>query len=276
MAEKDMTLPWESEEAPANRAEGAFVIDVGGFEGPLDLLLQLARNQKVDLTKISILALAEQYLDYIAQLGQMRLEIAADYLVMAAWLAYLKSRLLLPEPQADDEPSGEEMAAALALRLQRLELIRKYAVQLGDRARLDRDVFGRGAPEPIEVERKSTYTATLYDLLSAYATQRRRNTVVVHHVRKREVWALAEARAALSRLIGRIAEWTPLEVFLSPYIANPEQRRTVLASAFAAGLELVREGGLSMRQSAPFAPIHLRDGAKARPGGLEQSGVANG
>ena len=248
-------------EAPARPAQDSatFIIELAGFEGPLDLLLSLARTQKVDLAKISISALAEQYLTFIGELHKMRLEIAADYLVMAAWLTYLKSRLLLPEP-ASDEPSGEELAAALAFRLRRLETIRDLASRLAGRPRLDRDIFSRGAPEPIVIERQSTYTATLYDLLSAYANQRRRNTVTVHRVARREVFSLADARQMLATLIGRLADWMPMEAFLTPFFATTERRRTVMASTFAAGLELVREGRLAMRQTEPFAPLHLRAG----------------
>ncbi|MET4633208.1 segregation and condensation protein A [Kaistia defluvii] len=251
---------WEMQEAP-DRKEGdsALVVDVDGFEGPLDLLLALARTQKVDLAKISILALAEQYLAYIEQLRQLRLELAADYLVMAAWLAYLKSRLLLPAPSPDEEPSGEEMAAALAFRLRRLEAMRDAAAKLVNRDRLGREVFPRGMPEPVEVIQHSDYAATLYDLLTAYASQRQRQMVSVVHVRRRQVWSLAEAREVLTRMIGSIADWTPVDMFLSPWIQTPEMRATVLASSFSASLELVREGRVELRQTAPFASLYMRD-----------------
>ncbi len=235
------------------------VVDVDGFEGPLDLLLALARNQKVDLAKISILALADQYLAYIEHLRKLRLELAADYLVMAAWLAFLKSKLLLPEPPAGGEPSGQELAAALAFRLQRLEAMRDAAARLVNRDRTGRDVFPRGAPEPIERQRRSLYATSLYELLAAYAAQRQRQMVSIVHVRRRQVWSLAEGRELLERMIGAIAEWTPMEVFLSPYLAAAETRASVRASAFGASLELVREGKLSLRQDAPFAPLYLRD-----------------
>jgi segregation and condensation protein A len=247
----------EPEWAP--RAEGSFVIDVDGFEGPLDLLLSLARTQKVDLARISVAALAEQYLGYIAQLRGLKLDIAAEYLVMAAWLAYLKSRLLLPEPESEDSPSAEDLATALTQRIRKLEAIRAAAAKLASRDRLGRDVFPRGAPEPIAAITHPRYSATLYDLLSAYADQRKRNVQRSMRVGKRAVWSLGEAREVLTRLIGSIAEWTPLEVFLSPYLATPEMRRTVTASAFGASLELAREGKIELRQAAPFAPIHLRD-----------------
>ena len=263
---------WEERPAGGLADESALVIDVDGFEGPLDLLLALARAQKVDLAKISILALAEQYLAYIAELGRLRLEMAADYLVMAAWLAYLKSRLLLPEPEAGDEPTGTELAAALAFRLRRLEAIREAAVRLANRNRLGRDVFARGAPEPVRIDRKPAYAATLYDLLTAYVAQRRRVVVAKVRIPKRQVWSLAEARSILSRLIGRLADWTPLEVLLRPYIVSPELRRTAIASTLGASLEMAREGKVSIRQTGAFAPIHLR-AAAGRP---ELEEVSNG
>jgi segregation and condensation protein A len=258
--ERDQEKIWETYQ-PVDRAgaDQALVVDVDGFEGPLDLLLTLARTQKVDITRISILALAEQYLSYIEEIRRLRLELAADYLVMAAWLAYLKSRLLLPEAEGDDEPTGEEMAEALAFRLRRLEAMRDAAAQLANRNRLGRDVFQRGAPEPVEITKRSEYSATLYDLLSAYAAQRQQRSISIVHVKKRQVWSLQEGREMLTRMIGRIAEWTPISVFLSPYLATPEMRATITASAFGASLELVREGKLELRQTETFAPIYLRD-----------------
>ncbi len=250
---------WERPERLKAEEDTPLVVDVAGFEGPLDLLLALARNQKVDLAQISILALADQYLAYIEQLRKLRLELAADYLVMAAWLAFLKSKLLLPEPQAGEEPSGQELAAALAFRLQRLEAMRDAAARLVNRDRTGRDVFPRGAPEPIERQRRSRYATSLYELLSAYAAQRQRQMVSIVHVRRRQVWSLAEGRELLERMIGAIAEWTPMEVFLSPYLVTAETRSSVRASAFGASLELVREGKLALRQEGAFAPIYLRD-----------------
>ncbi len=189
----------------ADRAtdEPALVVDVEGFEGPLDLLLALARQQKVDLAKISILALADQYLTFVEEARKLRLELAADYLVMAAWLAYLKSRLLLPDAHAPEGQSAEDMAMALALRLKRLEAIRAVAQQLFDRAQLDRDVFRRGQPEPIAHIKHPQWSATLYDLLSAYARQRQQTALARVRLAKRTVWSLAEARETLERLIGQ-------------------------------------------------------------------------
>jgi segregation and condensation protein A len=269
-SDTDQTQIWATYQT-ADRAdsEPALVVDVDGFEGPLDLLLALARSQKVDITRISILALAEQYLSYIEQIRQMRLELAADYLVMAAWLAYLKSRLLLPQEKDDDEPSGEELAAALAFRLRRLEAMRDAAARLANSNRLGRDVFPRGQPEPVVVNRTSEYSATLYDLLSAYAAQRQQKAISIVHVRARQVWSLQEAREVLIRMIGKIAEWTPLQAFLSPYLITSEMRATVTASSFSASLELVREGHIDLRQTEPFAPLYMRDRQPAAPAPTE-------
>jgi segregation and condensation protein A len=240
--------------------EPALVVDVEGFEGPLDLLLVLARQQKVDLAKMSILALADQYLTFIEEARRLRLELAADYLVMAAWLAYLKSRLLLPETNAPEGMSAEEMANALALRLRRLEAIRAAAEKMFERHQLGRDVFSRGDPEPIAHVRHPQWTATLYDLLSAYASQRQRQALAHLKFAKRSVWSLAEAREALERMIGTPAatDWTRLDEFLIAYIVEPSQRVTVLASSFASALELAREGLLELHQQSSFAPLFMR------------------
>lgn len=239
--------------------EPALVIDVEGYEGPLDLLLTLARQQKVDLHKISILALADQYLLFIEEARKIRLELAADYLVMAAWLAFLKSRLLLPETQTQEEgPSAEDMATALANRLRRLEAIRSAADQLMARPQLGRDTFPRGAPEQIAEIKQQKFTATLYDLLSAYATQRQARVLTRVHLAKRTVWSLSEARASLERLIGMAEDWSRLDEYLLAYVPDPQQRATVMASSFAAALELVREGTLDLSQSEAFAPLYFR------------------
>ena len=258
---RDQEQMWATyEAAERSDSERTLVVDVDGFEGPLDLLLALARTQKVDITRISILALAEQYLTYIEELRSLRLELAADYLVMAAWLAYLKSKLLLPDADDGEEPTGAELAAELAFRLRRLEAMRDAAARLANRDRLGRDVFGRANPEPVVVNKIGQYSATLFDLLTAYAAQRQHNAIAaVHHVRAREVWSLQDARDALTRLVGRIAEWTPMEVLMSPYLATLGIRRSVTASAFGASLELVREGRLEVRQTEAFAPLYLRD-----------------
>jgi segregation and condensation protein A len=251
----------DPEHRDVREGEPGLVIDVAGFEGPLDLLLFLARNQKVDLTRISVLALAEQYLGFVENARRVRLELAADYLVMAAWLAYLKSRLLIPQPAKDDGPSGEELAATLAFRLRRLEAIRDAAGSLVNRDRLGRDFFPRGAPEVIIEERRSAFDANLYDLLSAYASLRQRNAVTNVTIARRRVWSLAEARLMLARLIGELDEWTALDRFLIRYLADSEERATVIASSFAATLELVREGRIEVRQDGAFGAIYMRTGA---------------
>jgi segregation and condensation protein A len=262
-AENAEELSFETELAEPAAGEPALVVDVEGFEGPLDLLLTLARQQKVDLAKISILALADQYLAFIEEARKLRLELAADYLVMAAWLAYLKSRLLLPEPPAPEGPSAEDMANALAQRLRRLEAIRQFAEQLLNRPQLGRDVFQRGLPEPIAEIKRPQWTATLYDLLSAYAARRQTQARTFVRMPKRTVWSLADAREAVERLIGVSFDWSPLDQYLIEYLVEPSQRPTVLASSFAATLELVREGRLEVNQHAAFAPLYVR--ARAQP-----------
>jgi segregation and condensation protein A len=238
--------------------EPTLIVDVEGFEGPLDLLLTLARNQKVDLTRISILSLADQYLAFIEHARRMRLELAADYLVMAAWLAYLKSRLLLPEPAAAEGMSAADMARALALRLKRLDAIRDAATRLFERPLLDRDVFGRGDPEPIAEIKRPQWSATLYDLISAYAAERQRHALRRVRFAKRTVWSLAEARTILERLVGVAADWARLDDQLMAYVVEPSLRATVFASSLAAALELVREGAMEVHQAAPFAPLYVR------------------
>jgi segregation and condensation protein A len=238
--------------------EQALVVDVEGFEGPLDLLLTLARQQKVDLAKISILALADQYLTFIEEARRLRLELAADYLVMAAWLAYLKSRLLLPDVNAPEGQSAEDMANALALRLKRLEAIRTVAEEMFTRQQLGRDIFARGQPEPIAHIKRPEWTATLYDLLSAYSHQRQKNALSRVKLAKRAVWSLAEARVALERLIGQSTDWTRIDEYLIKYVVEPSTAATVFASSFASALELVREGLAEIHQHQAFAPIYMR------------------
>jgi segregation and condensation protein A len=252
---------WDASGLENMPAEGeAFVVDIEGFEGPLDLLLALARTQKVDLTKLSILALVEQYLGFIAEAQRTKLELAADYLVMAAWLAYLKSRLLLPKEKDNAETaSAEEMAQRLSFRLMRLEAMRDKAAILLTRRRLDQDVFARGQPEHVKVTRDTTYTATVYDLLKAYADQRRRTIRVVHVIKARRVWSIKEARQRLERLVGASAgDWAQLDLFLEQYLPRNEEERSALASSFGATLEMAREGLIELRQDEPFAPIYMR------------------
>jgi segregation and condensation protein A len=259
---------FESELTERASDEPALVVDVEGFEGPLDLLLTLARQQKVDLAKISILALADQYLAFIEAARKLRLELAADYLVMAAWLAYLKSRLLLPEQHARDGLSAEDMANALAQRLRRLEAIRNVAELLLNRPQLGREVFARGLPEPIAEIRRPEWSATLYDLLSAYGARRQTQARAFVRMPKRTVWSLADAREALERLIGASMEWGALDQYLAQYLVDPSQKATVLASTFAATLELVREGHLEVNQHAAFAPLYVRKRQSTGESGL--------
>jgi segregation and condensation protein A len=251
-------IQFETELPERAADEPALVIDVEGFEGPLDLLLTLARQQKVDLAKISILALADQYLAFVEEARKLRLELAADYLVMASWLAYLKSRLLLPEQHEADGISAEEMATALAQRLRRLEAIRQVAEQLLNRPQLGREVFERGLPEPIAEIKKPQWSATLYDLLSAYAGQRQKQARSFVRLAKRTVWSLGEAREALERMIGDIVEWSVLDDYLIEYMVDPEHVATVRASSFAAALELTREGHIELHQQGAFAPLYVR------------------
>lgn len=238
----------------------ALVVSLDGFAGPLDVLLALARTQKVDLTQISVLALADQYLLFIAEARKLRLELAADYLVMAAWLAFLKSKLLLPkEEDVEGQPSGEELAARLAFRLKRLEAMREAAAKLMTRKRLGYDVFARGMPEGVRTIRVREYTGVIYDLLKAYAEQRQRTSKRVHVVHRRTVWSIKEARTRLEALVGKSsAQWVQLELYLEQYIPTPEAARTALASSFGATLEMAREGLIELQQAEPFAPIYVR------------------
>ncbi|MEM9840966.1 MAG: ScpA family protein [Pseudomonadota bacterium] len=234
------------------------IVDVDGYEGPLDLLLTLARDQKVDLAKISILELSEQYLAFIKSARDMRLELAADYLVMAAWLAYLKSRLLLPDPPEDDEPSGEELAEQLALRLRRLEAIRSAAEHLELRNRRDRDVFGAGERGGFETVTETRQTDTLYELLKAYGQGRVRTSVREIRLGERPTMSLEAARELLTRYAASLPDWAPLDRFLIQFAVAPEKHRTALASSFAASLELAREGTIQLRQDRAFAPLLVR------------------
>ena len=257
---------WLDPASERTSADPALLIDVAGFEGPLDLLLHLARTQKVDLSRISVLALAEQYIEFVESAQRIRIELAADYLVMAAWLAFLKSKLLIPQQAKDDDgPSGEEMAATLAFRLKRLEAMREAASRLVNRDRLGRDVFARGAPEHIPDRRQSAYDASLYDLLTAYASLRQRQSVTQVTIERRRVWSLSDARLILTRMIGEISDWTALEHYLLRYMTTPKERATAIASAFAASLEMVREGKLEIRQDGAFEPIYMRRGPRHAP-----------
>lgn len=246
--------------APATAAQpDALIIDVAGFEGPLDLLLELARRHKIDLARISILALAEQYLVFIEKARTLHLELAADYLVMAAWLAYLKSRMLIPLPPGSEDELPDDMAARLAFRLQRLQAMRDASALLMGRNLLGRDVHGRGAPEPVVFETRREYADNLIDLLKAYAERRQKK---VRHqtytIRKLPTWSIKEARGALERLIGEMNDWGTFDSWLAEYLAEPGMRRSVMASSFTASLELAREGVLEIRQEQAFRPIYMR------------------
>ena len=234
----------------------SLTIDIDGWEGPLDLLLALARAQKVDLREISILALVEQYLDFIANAKALKLEIAADYLVMAAWLAYLKSALLLPK-DPEVEPSPEELAFRLQMRLQRLQAMREAAARLMARDRIGRDVFARGAPEGLRVVRKSAWDVDLFELIAGYGAVMARSRPVVHQVMRRPVMSLDDALARLSTMLGTAVDWARIETFL-PRIADPTLRRSALASSFVAALELAKQGKAELKQDAPFAPLFVR------------------
>lgn len=240
------------------RADQDLVLDLDGFEGPIDLLLNLARQQKVDLARISILRLAEQYLDFIAAARRLRLEIAADYLVMAAWLAYLKSRLLLPEPDPGEEASAPELADALALRLRRLDAMRNAGENLLQRPRLGRDVFARGAPEGIEVFQSHVYEVSLFDLLKAYGDNRRRADSSQLIIETSNLYSLSDALERLSRQIGHTVEWTALAAFFPKEMTDALVFRSAVASTLAASLELVRDGKAAIRQPNAFGPIQIR------------------
>ena len=238
-----------------------FVVDIDGYEGPLDLLLALVRDHKLDLAQISILDLAQQYLDFIEQARRLRLEIAADYLVMAAWLAFLKSKLLLPADDGEGEPTGEELAAQLAHRLRRLEAMREASVKLFNRNRLGRDFFARGMPEGIRLVRNSEYDANIYDLLKAYSNQRQRTAIDTIHFSARPVWSIQEARERLEAILGASLDWAPIDELIVQFLEDPQMKRTVLASSLSASLELTREGLAELRQKSAFAPLYVRNRA---------------
>ncbi len=240
-------------------AAEALIVDVDGFEGPLDLLLTLGRTQKVDLRKVSILGLAEQYLAFIEKARELRIELAADYLVMAAWLAFLKSRLLLPPDPAEDGPSGEELAAHLAYQLERLQAMRDAAARLMGRDQRGRDFFIRGLPEDVTRSRRVTYTATLMDLMQGYARIRTKDEFRPFTVDRDNLMTLEEALERMRGLIGYAGEWSDLNSWLPEgWETDPARRRTATAATFAASLQLVKEGQLELRQGETFAPIQIR------------------
>lgn len=240
-------------------AAEALIVDVDGFEGPLDLLLMLSRTQKVDLRKISVLQLAEQYLTFVNKAKVLRIELAADYLVMAAWLAFLKSRLLLPPDPQDEGPSGEELAAHLAFQLERLQAMREAAAQLMARDQMGRDFFVRGLPEGVARIRRVTYSATLLDLMQAYARIRTRDEFRPYAFDRVHVFTMEQALERMRGLIGFAGDWTDLSSYLPDgWSADPARRRSATAATFAASLELAKQGQIELRQGETFAPISIR------------------
>lgn len=264
------TADWDSPVVTEVRPEEALRVDIDGFSGPLDLLLALARTHKIDLARISIVRLVDQYIAFIAEARKVNLEVAADYLVMAAWLAFLKSRLLLPrEKSADGELSGEELAARLKFRLMRLEAMREAAARLMTRKRLGQDVFARGSPETVRTIRETVWSAEIIDLLKAYADQRRRAIKPVHVVKRRVVWSIKDARQRLERLVGEsTGDWVQLDLFIGQYLLPaqpaPGVSRSVLASSFGATLEMARDGMIELRQDRPYSALHVRRKAPGR------------
>ena len=259
MSENDL---WEAGErlAPADRlAAEALIVDVDGYEGPLDLLLTLSRSQKVDLRRISVLQLAEQYLAFINQAQELRIELAADYLVMAAWLAFLKSRLLLPPEPGEEGPSAADLAAHLAFQLERLAAMREAAARLMALDQLGRNVFARGAPESLSHRRKLTYEATLLDLIRAYARTRTRDEFRPYAFDRQDVFTMEQALDRLRGLLGYAGSWSDLTAFLPDgWDATPARRRSATAAHFAAVLELAKRGLVDLRQSETFAPVEIR------------------
>ncbi len=252
-------LPNLTPDVSERLAAEALIVDVDGFEGPLDLLLTLSRTQKVDLRQISVLALAEQYLAFIHKAQDLRLELAADYLVMAAWLAFLKSRLLLPPDPAEEGPSGEELAAHLAFQLERLAAMRDAAAKLMARDQLGRDFFARGITEDVTRTRRVTYTATLLDLMQGYARIRTKDEFRPFVLDRESTYTMEEALGRLRKLIGFAGEWTDIVSYLPEgWEMDPKKRRSATAATFAASLELAKEGKLEIRQSETFAPIHIK------------------
>lgn len=244
---------------PDRLAAESLIVDVDGFEGPLDLLLTLSRTQKVDLRRISVLQLAEQYLEFVNKARALRIELAADYLVMAAWLAYLKSRLLLPPDPTEEGPSAEDMAAHLAWQLERLQAMREAAAQLMARDRLGRDVFARGAPETVSLKRTVTHTATLLDLMQAYARIRTRDEFRPYAFDRKDVFTMEQALDRLRGLLGASVDWITLSDWLpDDWRRDPMRRRSATAAHFAAALELAKQGAVQIRQTDTFAPIRLR------------------
>ncbi len=259
MSEDDFDQIGPMESVAERMAAEALIVDVDGFEGPLDLLLTLGRTQKVDLRTISVLELAQQYLAFVERAKQLRLELAADYLVMAAWLAFLKSRLLLPPDPTEEGPSGEELAAHLAFQLERLQSMRDVAAKLMARDQLGREFFSRGIPEDVTQVRKITYTATLLDLMQGYARIRTKDEFRPYVMDRDAIFTLENALERMRGLIGFAGTWTDISTYLPDgFTTDPARRRSATASTFAASLELAKEGKVELRQSELYAPIELR------------------
>ncbi len=259
-------VAFEEDSAPPSETGAAFVVDIDGYEGPIDVLLTLARQQKVDLARLSILQLAEQYLAFVAEARRINLELAADYLVMAAWLAYLKSRLLLPDLDSEEEPSGEAMAAALAFQLRRLEAMQEAGLRLMARSRLGADFFSRGMPERFARVTESIYDLSFVDLLKAYGDLRVRQRDGTLHIAPTRMHSVEEALGRLRKMLGSMPDWENLWRFLPEELGDGLKARSAIASTFAASLELVKEGRLHLRQNGHFGPIYLRAGAGADEG----------
>jgi segregation and condensation protein A len=248
-----------------DRTADALILDLAGFEGPLDLLLALARTHRLDLKQVSMAALAGQYIAFIERAGPLRLEAAADYLVMAAWLTFLKSRLLLPKAPDDPGLTGEELAMQLAFRLQRLSAMREAAARLMARDRLGQSIFARGEPEPIRLIKSETYAVSMYDLLRAYADQRKRSVQHSHHVvSRREVWSIKEARTRLERMIGTLPDWADFDLLMGKYLTKTMDVKTVTAASLGAVLELTRDGRLELQQAEPYATLFVRTKGQLR------------
>ncbi|MGF1457090.1 MAG: segregation and condensation protein A [Alphaproteobacteria bacterium] len=266
---------------PSGGVSSTLIVDVAGFEGPLDVLLSLAKAQKVDLAKISILELAEQYLAFIAHAKKKSLDLAADYLVMAAWLTFLKSKLLLPDPEPEEEePTGEELAARLQFQLQRLEAMRDAGAALMTRDRLGRDVFPRGDPEPLRLRIVRDHKDTLQDLLKAYTRQRTRTIEITYEPVRPPIYAIEDARRRIEAMLGKISDWSSLDMFLPQEIggisSEPGMRRTALASTFTATLELVRDGLMEVRQLSQFGPLFVRRRTRAERTEDPEDGAVGG
>ncbi|WP_173974411.1 ScpA family protein [Magnetospirillum sp. LM-5] len=254
------------EHGPAEQPGERLLLDLDGFEGPLDVLLALAREQKVDLAKLSILKLADQYLEFVARVRQHHLDLAAEYLVMAAWLAYLKSRLLLPEPEPEpgEQPTAAEMAEILAFRLRRLEAMQSAGTALMGRPQLGRHFFARGEPEGIEVVTRSLYDVQLFDLLKAYADHVVRTSVRTLHIEAPDLYSVEDALRRLERMLGRMPDWSVLSSYLPAILGDPLKMKSAIASTFIAALELAKQGRVQLRQDGgPYSPIYIKAGGVA-------------